>query len=565
MGFDGSLTRKQFLGALVAAGLAPQTALAAEPETEGTEPLQDATGPLSVADLAAAEKVLGFQLTEPRRRLALAGVRSNLRGYPGIRDLKIPNSVEPNLVFTPMGRKPKPGRGASARPTPVVPLPAPATEDDLAFLSARELAALVRSRRVSPVELTEMYLKRLQTHGEKLQCVVSLTPDLAREQAKRAEAEIAGGRYRGPLHGLPYGIKDLFAIKGTRTTWGAEAFKDQMIDVDSTVYQKLTDAGAVCLAKLSCGALAYDNVWFGGATKNPWNTKEGSSGSSAGSACATAAGLAAFTIGTETLGSIISPSNRCRVSGVRPTYGRVSRHGGMTLTWTMDKVGPICRTVEDCALVLSAIVGKDPGDMATVDYPFHWNPKTDVKKLKIGVLYGEKEALSDRSVIDKADYLKPLLEAGATLTPVKFSSPPEGVWALLVAEAAAWFDELTRTEGIDKIGKLWPPEFLAARYMPAVEYINAHRARALMAAKFEQEFGDLDVVVTDHFWDDVFTICNGTGHPQAIIPWGVTPKNEPRSVSVVGRLYDEATVCAVANVIQVSETYHRLRPDADKY
>lgn len=548
MGFDGNLTRKQFMGVLLAAGLAPRVALAEE---------QTATPPsaLTVDDLAASEKVLDIALDDAHRRLALPGVKSNVKGYASVRGLHLANAEEPALVFTPQGRRPK----ASGRDLVVTSRAGNSkpTGEGLAFLSVVELGALIRAKKVSPVELTKVYLDRLERFGDKLKCVVTLTPELALEQARHAEDEIMKGRLRGPLHGVPYGIKDLFAVKGYRTTWGAEAFKDQVIDHDSAVVEKLSDAGAVCLAKLSCGALAYDDVWWGGQTKNPWNTKQGSSGSSAGSACSTAAGLAAFTIGTETLGSIISPSNRCRVTGLRPTYGRVSRFGGMVLTWTMDKVGPICRTAEDCAVVLRSIKGSDARDLSAVDRPLSYRHNLDLSKLRIGVLTDPKE-----NPVETADWAQELKRTGARLEPVKFTTPPEGIWALLVAEAAAFFDELTRTEGIDKIGKLWPPEFLAARYMPAVEYINAHRARAQMALQFEREFGDLDAIVTDHFWDDVFTTCNGTGHPQVIIPWGVNEKNEPKSVSVIGRLYEEGTIASIAHQIQRTRNYHRLRPDS---
>ncbi|MBS1714380.1 MAG: amidase [Armatimonadetes bacterium] len=554
MGIDGSLTRKEFLGTVALLALTPRQAGAQTPSR----------GPdLNEADLAAAEKVAGITLDDAHRKLAVPGVKQSVANFPGIRALDMPNDVEPHTVFTPVGRQPKPGKKSSLKTAPVRVSSVPVGED-LAFLSVTEIGALLRSKRVTSTDLTELYLQRLQTYGPKLDCVVTLTAELARSQAKKADAELAAGKVRGPLHGVPYGIKDLFAVKGYRTTWGAEAFKDQVFDHDAAVVEKLTEAGAVCLAKLSCGALAYDDVWWGGQTKNPWNTKQGSSGSSAGSACATAAGLVGFSIGTETLGSIISPSNRCRVSGLRPTYGRVSRYGGMVLTYTMDKVGPICRTIEDCAVVLSCIHGADPRDLASVDRPFDYRFDTDVKKLKIGFLYGERERVDDPAPMDKAEFLKPLRDAGAVVRPVKFSDPPEGIWTLLTAEAAATFDRLTRSEDIERIGKLWPPEFLAARYLPAVEYINAHRARALMAKTFEEEFGDFDVVVTDKFWDSAFTVCNGTGHPQAIVPWGLNG-SQPRSVSVIGRLYGEGVMAAVAHRIQSMGGYHRLRPDASKY
>ncbi len=549
MGTKGDLTRKEFLGALAAAALMPKAALA-----KAIEPVEKPIWGLELGDLVGAERTAAIKLTDKQRKLALGGAQSNIQGFVSIRDLRMGNEIEPNLVFTPKGRQPKPGTTMSIKTNKAV-LPTKISVDDLAFMSVVELGIAVKSKQISPVELTELYLKRLDQYGDKLKCVITHTPELARKQAKQAESEIMSGDYKGYLHGIPYGIKDLFSVKGYRTTWGAEAFKNQFINYDSAVVGKLNHAGAICVAKLSCGALAYDDVWFGGKTLNPWNTKQGSSGSSAGPACATAAGLVAFSIGTETLGSIISPSNRCRVTGLRPTYGRVSRFGGMVLTWTMDKVGPICRTAEDCGVVLGHLVGADSRDLATVDRPYLYNSNFNIKKLKIGVITGEKE-----SPIETEDWANSLSKMGCKLEPVKFSSPPQGIWSLLVAEAAAFFDELTLSEGIDKIGNLWPAEFLAARYMPAVEYINAHRARSIMAAQFEKELADYDMIITDHFWDDTFTTCNGTGHPQVIIPWGLDKAGNPRSISIIGRLYDEASIAAVAHQLQQTQQFHKLRP-----
>ena len=357
MGIDGHLTRKQFLGIAATTLVAPKAAMALE------EPEQSTTD-ISVADMKVADKFGAAEFDEVHHKLALPGVKKNISNFSTIRNLGLKNEVEPLLAFSPSGRQEGEGsrvsiKGLSNQTRQTT------SDEDLAYLSTVELSQMVKSKKLSPVELTEIYLKRLKTYGSKLNCVVTLTEELAMQQAKVAQEEISKGHYRGRLHGIPYGIKDLFSVAGYRTTWGAEAFKDQMIDHDCAVVEKLNAAGAICLAKLSCGALAYDDVWWGGQTKNPWNVKQGSSGSSAGSACASAAGLVGFAIGTETLGSIISPSNRCRVSGLRPTYGRVSRYGGMVLTWTMDKVGPIARTIEDCAVVLGSIIGKDPRDIAT--------------------------------------------------------------------------------------------------------------------------------------------------------------------------------------------------------
>lgn len=545
MGFDGRVTRKEFFGLAAGAALLPGAAQAV--------PFEPSDDTIEVSDLEVADKVAGIELTPSQRQLCLAKVRENRKNYDTVRKLRLPNNLEPRLVFTPLAtaryKSPKLSKLSIGVTAPQ------SSDEDVAFQSVAGLSALIRSKEISPVELTKLYLKRLESYDPRLHCVVTLTAELALKQAKKAEEEVMARELRGPLHGVPYGIKDLFSVAGYRTTWGAEAFKDQEFDFDAAVVEKLSQAGAVCLAKLSCGALAYDDVWFGGQTKNPWNLRQGSSGSSAGSASATSAGLVGFSIGTETLGSILSPSNRCRVSGLRPSYGRVSRFGGMTLTWTMDKVGPICRTAEDTALVLQAIAGWDERDLATTRAPLTIGNFKDWKSLKIGVLTDDKE-----SPIETADWAKELKDRGANLRPVKFTSPIDAIWVLLGVEAAAFFDELTRSEGIDKIGKLWPPEFLSARYVPAVDYLNAHRARAQLSVDFEKEWGDLDVVVTDHFWDDVFTTCNGTGHPQAIIPWGVGSNGEPKSVSVIGRLFQEGTVAAVAAALQRTQVHHLKRP-----
>jgi Asp-tRNA(Asn)/Glu-tRNA(Gln) amidotransferase A subunit family amidase len=409
---------------------------------------------------------------------------------------------------------------------------------------------LLRSKKVSSTELTRLALNRLRTIGERLNCVVTLTEELALAEAARADRELGSGRTGGLLHGIPYGIKDLFAVKNYRTTWGAEAFKDQVIDLDATVVERLRSAGAVLCAKLSCGALAYDDVWFGGQTKNPWNLTQGSSGSSAGSASAMAAGLVGFTVGTETLGSIVSPSVRCRTTGLRPSYGRVSRHGGMVLSWTMDKVGPICRSVEDCGIVFSAIHGRDPRDPTSVDRPFDWRPGGKLTGLKIGVLEGDMDK-PWRATLEKL---------AGHVSPVKLTPPPMEYLAVLTVEAASAFEALIRDSRIDEIRKLWPPEFLAARYYPAVEYLRAQQARAQMMETFARESDEFDVVVADGAGDLLLVTTNGTGHPQAVIPWGTDSQGGPKSVSFFGKMDGEAALLTVAQALQETADFHRLLP-----
>ena len=398
-------------------------------------------------------------------------------------------------------------------------------------------------------------------YGPKLRNVISLTEDHARLAALEADAEIAKGKYRGPLHGIPYGIKDLFAAKEYPTTWGAEPYKNQVFAYNCAVIDKLTAAGAIMVAKTSLGALAYGDVWFGGQTLNPWNPKQGSSGSSAGSSAGVAAGLFAFAIGTETLGSIISPSQRCRITGLRPTFGRVSRYGAMALSWTMDKVGPLCRTAEDCAIVFGAIHGADSRDPMSVDFPFSYRPTVDLKKLKIGVVNspGFNSDDASKELGPAADILRSL---GATLSPIKISPPTEGVSEVLSIEAAAAFEEITKDGRVDTMkGSGWPPQFRASSMLTGVDYIQAMRTRSLLMKRFEEELGNYDVLIGPERMGDVLVTTNLTGHPQIFIPMGLNPQGRPIGISLVGRLYEEGTILAIANMIQQSTNVFRHRPD----
>src|SRR6266403_4320515 len=395
----GGLDRRSFVKLLPAAGAAGLTVsslpLKALAQTPTPTPRPSPT-PLRITKdmMHNAEKLIGIELTDKQEDMALPGVNRSLDSFDVLRKIDVPLDTEPAIVFHPAlpgfhvkqagpKTKFKFGKNEPAQFKAV---------DDLAFATVPQLAELSRTKIVSSVELTKMYLSRLKKYGPKLLCIVTLTEDLALKQAEAADKEIKGGDYRGPLHGIPWGAKDLFATKGIKTTWGAEPYRDQVIDYDSTVVERLREAGAVLVAKLSMGALAQGPKWFGGVTRNPWvpdESQQGSSGSSAGPASATAAGLVGFSIGTETLGSIVSPSSRCGVTGLRPTYGRASRYGAMGLSWTMDKIGPICRGVEDCAAALSAIYGPDGRDITVGDAPFNWNPDTPISSLRIGYLKSE--------------------------------------------------------------------------------------------------------------------------------------------------------------------------------
>jgi Asp-tRNA(Asn)/Glu-tRNA(Gln) amidotransferase A subunit family amidase len=472
-----------------------------------------------------------------------------------MRKVPLDNSVSPALTFLPAaGMAPERARDRGAvEPTVRAAPERPADDDALAFLPVSSLGALLRTRRLSSVELTQLYLKRLRKNDPVLHCVVNYTEDLALRQAKHADREIAAGRYRGPLHGIPWGAKDLIAYPGYKTTWGAAPFKDRVIDVKATVAQRLEDAGAVLVAKLSLGALAMGDRWFGGMTRNPWNTKSGSSGSSAGSAAATAAGLVGFALGSETLGSIVSPCRVCGATGLRPTFGRVSRYGCMSLAWSMDKIGPIARSVEDCALVFGAIHGFDGRDAAAVDRPFTWPARRQVGALCIGYIAGGRAA-------HERDELRVLRDLGVKLVPLTLPHklPVDALTIILNTEAAAVFDELTRkgvTEGLNS----WPRIFRQGQLVPAVEYLRANRIRTLLMRQMEEMMAGVDAYVGGND----LVITNLTGHPTVVMPNGFhkAGKTEtPFSISFTGKLYGETELLAIAHAYQQATGHHLRHP-----
>jgi Asp-tRNA(Asn)/Glu-tRNA(Gln) amidotransferase A subunit family amidase len=520
--------------------------------------------PITREMVVAAENLVDLHFNDAKRDSMLDGLKRNLESYQKLRALTIDNSVPPALAFNPVPA----GMKFETKRKPFVMSPppeisVPANIEDLAFASVGEMAELIRTRRVTSMQLTKMYLERLKKYGPKLECAVTITEELALKQAKRADEEIAAGKYRGPLHGIPYGAKDLLATKGYKTTWGAMPYKDQSLDADATVIKRLEQAGAVLVAKLTMGALAWGDVWYGGKTRNPWNLEQGSSGSSAGSASATAAGLVAFSIGTETWGSIVSPSTRCGVTGLRPTYGRVSRAGAMALSWSMDKIGPICRTVEDCALVFNAIIGPDGVDQTVVDLPFNYDPKVKLSQLRLGYLKSAFEKDTTNQANNDATLAR-LQELGARLVPIELPDYPVNALSfILSAEAAAAFDELTRSGKDDllvrQIKNAWPNVFRTSRFIPAVEYIQANRARYLVIQAMAKTMSDIDVYVAPSFGDNLL-LTNLTGHPCVVAPNGFNEKGSPTSISFIGRLYDEATTLAVAKAYQDATDWHRKRP-----
>jgi Asp-tRNA(Asn)/Glu-tRNA(Gln) amidotransferase A subunit family amidase len=516
--------------------------------------------------IAQAEQLAGLEFTDAERELMLEDVNENLEAFEKLRTVSIPNEVYPALRFDPTlpGSTLPAARGAFRRTRQ--PVTRPSDDRQLSFLPVAELAELVRTRQVSSVELTRLYLDRLTRHCGRLECLVTPTEELAMMQARRADRELGRGIYRGPLHGIPWGAKDLLAEDAYRTTWGATPYEEQVIHYDATVVRKLEEAGAVLVAKLTLGALAWGDVWFGGKTRNPWDPEEGSSGSSAGSASATVAGLVGFSIGSETLGSIVSPATRCGATGLRPTFGRVSRFGAMALSWSMDKLGPLCRSVEDCALVLHAIHGADGKDPTARDIPFNWNPDVHLRDLRIGYYRSGFEADHDWKPFDDSA-LAVLRKLGADLIPIELPTedyPLDALRLILNVEAAAAFDELTRSNRDDllvrQIENAWPNVFRQSRLIPAVEYIQANRVRTMLMGAMEAAMDGIDLFVTPSFGRGVLMLTNLTGHPAVALPNGFRDDGTPVSISFVGRLYDEGTLLAAANAYQDATGFHLHHP-----
>lgn len=513
-----------------------------------------------------AQRIVDLQFTETEIDSMLESLHNYRENYQDIRTIEIGNEIAPRLYFDPRPQNfVPPGKQKNNQWQISENVELPENFEDLAFYPVAELASLIKNKKISSVQLTEMYLTRLKKYGDTLQCVVTLTEESALKQAQKADEEIAQGIYRGPLHGIPYGVKDLFAVEGYKTTWGAAPYKNQQIDQTATVVKKLEDAGAVLVAKLTLGALAMGDVWFGGVTKNPWDLNQGSSGSSAGAASATAAGLVGFAIGTETWGSIVSPSTRCGVTGLRPTFGQVSRFGAMALSWTMDKVGPIARNAYDCALVFDAIHGMDIKDPSTTNYPFNYEEKK-ITAFKVGYLksYFDKEYRGQKNDSLTLDVLK---ELGVTLHEVELPNdlPVNSLAIILEAEAATAFDELTRSNKDDELTAqhkyAWPNIFRSARFIPAVEYIQASRLRDILIEEFQQVIKDYDVIITPSYGGDQLLMTNLTGNPCVVVPNGFDDEKHPTSISFIGNLYDEAVLLNFVKHYQEATDFDRLIPE----
>ena len=527
---------------------------------------QTSTNPITRQVVVDAEKLVGLDFSDAKIDMLLPDLKEQEGRFEALHRIAFSNDVPPALLFNPIpvGMKFETQR-RKFKLSPVGKVKLPANLDELAFYSVGELAALIKTRQITSERLTRFYLERLKKYGPKLECVVTLTEDLALQQAKRADAEIAAGKYRGPLHGIPYGAKDLLAVKGIRTTWGSAPYTNQVFDYDATVIKRLEAAGAVLVAKTTLGELAMGDTWFGGMTRNPWNLKQGSSGSSAGSTAATAAGLIPFGIGSETYGSIVSPCDRCGATGLRPTFGRVSRVGAMPLSWSMDKIGPICRSVEDCAIVFNAIYGPDGVDLSVYNLPFNYDPKIKLSKLRIGYLKGDFDQEKDERKEHDEAALQKLRELGANLLPVELPKYPLGsISFVLSTEAATAFDELTRSNRDDLMKQqgadAWPNTFRQRRFVPAVEYLQAQRLRYLLIQDTAKVFDKVDLFLAPSLSGRSLLLSNLTGHPSVVVPNGFTKAGTPTSICFIGRLFGEAQLLAVAKQYQDATDFHRKHP-----
>ena len=515
---------------------------------------------------ADIEPYYDVTFTKAERDSFFSGLQDYQKAIQAIHQYKLDNRVGMSLIFDPL----PPGFQLEITQRPIdwglsKKIILPENRNELAFYPVYKLAALIKSRKITSLELTRLYLDRLRKYSDTLQCSTEILEETALKQAKKADEEIARGKYRGPLHGIPYGIKDLLSVEGTETAWGAAPYKGQVISSTATVVKKLEEAGAVLAVKLTLGALAMGDIWYGGVTKNPWNLKQGSSGSSAGPASATVAGLIGFSIGTETLGSIVSPSTRCGASGLRPSFGRVSRNGAMALSWSMDKIGPICRSALDCALVFDAIRGTDGIDHHVRDAAFNYNAKTDIKKLRVGYL----KNLFEADYPTKGNDLKALeiiksLGVDLQVVDITTNIPVNAIRLMLTAEAAASFDELTRSNRdsllTDQRKNAWPNTFRAARFFPAVDYINASRIRTELVKEYYEKTKNFDVIISPSFGGTQLLTTNLTGNPCVVVPNGFNDKGTPTSISFLGKLYGEAAAISLARAYQEATEWDEKVP-----
>ncbi len=553
-----SINRRRFIECFSAAGLGSTLlpgALAAVARDAAT---------ITIDMLQDAQRIAGVSFTpdEQRRLLEkLNGARGYVAGFERLRAAGLGNSAQPAIVFNPV----PPGKQLPTERHPLrrqkIDVPMPRSDEQLAFLPLTHLSRLVESRQITPTDLTKLYLARLKKFDPQLHCVVNLTEELALRQARQADQEIAAGTYRGPLHGIPFGLKDLLAVRGVKTTWGMSPYQDRVIDTDATVYSRLTKAGAILIAKLSTGALAVTAQWFGGVTRNPWNTQQDASGSSAGPGSATAAGLVGFSIGTDTGGSIIGPSTRNGVSGLRPTFGRVSRYGAMTLAWTQDTIGPMCRSSEDCALVLDAIHGPDGKDNTVLDLPFNWDASADVSKLRVGYLRAADDSpIDEETRRNNENALRVIRSLRITVVPFALPDVPiEAIDFIRYAETAAAFDDAMRAGVLPQVEQgpeqsRRPDEIRAGHFIPAVEFIQANRLRMRVMEQVDAALGDLDLFIGSNQ-----AVTNRTGHPVISIPNGFS-RGSPTALHLTGKLFGEQQILLVAHAFQANTDFHLQHP-----
>lgn len=551
------LARSSALG--LAAVLAPELMRSARAQTD------------EITDevLSRAEQLAGLEFTAEERELMRESVADHLSSLRAIAQLELGNQVPPAMLFRPLGeewiRARQIGSDSFRRPDTMLRNAARIPEtpgDDLAFATVRELGHWIQTGKLSCTEVAEFFIARLEALDPTLHFMINPTFERARAQAKQLDEEARRGEFRGPLHGIPWGAKDLLAVGGTPTTWGATPYEEQIIDTDAEVVRRLDEAGAVLLCKTSVGALAWGDVWFGETCRNPWNPEQGSSGSSAGSASAVAAGALPFALGTETLGSIVSPCSRCGATGIRPTFGRVPRTGCMALTWSMDKIGPITRSVHDAWLVLDAIHGAHPGDRESMDMPLH--AAGELSKLRFGYAPSAFEGEGEVNAMDRAA-LDTVRSLGVQLEEFSLPELPVGdMLVILEVEAAAAFDELTRTnrddELVRQIENAWPNVFRAAQLVPGVQYVQAQRARSVLMHEMENALGELDGYVTPSFGGPSLAITNLTGHPAVVLPHGFREDGTPASFSFIGRNYHEGAIAALASAFQNATEFHLQRP-----
>jgi len=511
-----------------------------------------------------AVSITGLEYDNQEIELMQDDLEDQVKTFQKNWEYNLPNDVPPALVFNPLPQNFQVETEQShIQFSDYSHMKMPNSLNDLAFYSIGELAHLLKTQQITSVDLTKFFLQRLKQHDSNLHCVINYTEDLAMKKARLADQEIKAGKYRGLLHGIPYGAKDLLAVKNYKTTWGATPFKDQVFDYDATVIQKLDEAGAVLIAKLSMGALAWGDVWYGGQTRNPWNIRTGSSGSSAGSASAVSAGLVPFAIGTETLGSIVSPSTICGTTGLRPTFGRVSKYGAMALSWSMDKIGPIARTVEDCAIVFDAIRGKDKKDASTIEAAFNYDANLDWKELRVGFVKKDFDQSYAFHVQDSMT-LSNLEKMGVKLIPIELPDPLD-ITFILEAEAAAAFDQLTRSHKdstlVRQMRNAWPNVFRKARLIPAVEYINANRLRSQLINKMAKTMQDVDVYIHPSWASSSLSTTNLTGHPCVVVPNGFTSNEMPSSITFTGQLFGESDLLRIAKAYQDYTKHHLRHPE----